>query len=113
MQRAKEQSKSCATCGTAMYRKRFNGRLEDLGAWKRRKFCSLSCANTKKEVGYHGNSWRARKHLKHSCENCGSKKTLAAHHKDGNRKNNSAKNIMTLCVTCHALHHHGKLELNV
>jgi site-specific DNA-cytosine methylase len=59
MRRVEEESKSCETCGTTMSRKRFGWRLEDLGAWTRRRFCSLSCANTKKQVGYHGPSQKA------------------------------------------------------
>lgn len=110
MQRVKEQSKSCENCGATMFRKRFNGRLEDLGAWKRRKFCSLSCANVRSEIGYHGESWRARKHLKTSCEHCGGRDLLAAHHRDKNRSNNSAENIQTLCVHCHGSLHHGRLD---
>jgi len=31
------------------------------------------------------------------------------HHKDGNRANNVAGNIQTLCVRCHAKLHHGTL----
>jgi len=109
MARVKEQSKDCETCGTSISRKRYSGRLEDLGAFKRRKFCSLSCANTREEVGYHGNSWRARKHLRKRCEICGGSKLLAAHHVDENRSNNTPENIQTLCVTCHNKLHHGTL----
>lgn len=109
MRRVQEQPKPCETCGVLMSRKRFNGVLEDSVTFKRRRFCSLSCANTRTEVGYHGLSWRARKHLKTSCEACGSVYMLAAHHKDGDRENNEASNIQTLCVRCHARLHHGTL----
>ena len=110
MRRVLEEPKFCETCGAKMQRKRYGKRLEDLGAWKRRRFCSLSCANMRERVGYHGLSWRARKHLKSACENCGSTERLAAHHKDGDRQNNEAENIQTLCARCHALLHHGKME---
>jgi hypothetical protein len=103
------QPKPCATCGTTMLRKRFSGVLEDLATFRRRRFCSLSCANTRPTVGYHGNSWRARKHLKANCEVCGSDYMLAAHHKDEDRNNNTPENIQTLCVKCHAHIHHGTL----
>ena len=119
MQRVSEEPKYCCTCGTKIFRKRFNGRLEDLGAWNRRKFCSLSCANTKEKVGYDGNSWRARKHLKAICEHCGihnhnlpSGQGLHAHHINLNRDDNRRENIRTLCGRCHALLHHGNLELS-
>jgi hypothetical protein len=107
--RVQEQPKPCEACGTMMSRKRFNGVLEDLTHFGRRRFCSLSCANTRTTVGYHGLSWRARKHLKTNCEVCGSAKMLAAHHRDENRENNEPENIQTLCVTCHARLHHGTL----
>lgn len=112
MRKVNEQSKACEACGMSMSRKRFGERLEDLTAFKRRRFCSLSCSNTRKVVGYHGNSWRARKHLEKHCEICGGVNMLAAHRMDGNRENNQADNIQTICVTCHAKLHHGTL-LNV
>ena len=103
---AKEQMKFCLQCGKPMERKRFNGRLEDMGVFKRRKYCSLSCANTKIRPShwstYH---WRARKHIKSSCEACGSMVYLHAHHVDGELKNNLPENIQTLCVYCHNFLH--------
>lgn len=104
-----EQSKPCGRCGIPMSRKRYNGRLEDLGVFKRRKYCSRSCGNTRENVGYDMLSIRARMHLKTKCEACGSAYMLAAHHKDENRENNEPSNIQTLCVRCHAKHHHGTL----
>jgi 5-methylcytosine-specific restriction endonuclease McrA len=98
--------KSCATCGKQMLRKDFNGRPEDLGCFKRRKFCSLSCANTRQEIGYHGQQWRARHHLKTCCEVCGGKVKLSAHHLDEDRSNSSSENIQTLCMSCHIRWHH-------
>ena len=99
--------KHCGTCGTALARKRNSaGRLEDFGSFKRRRFCSLSCANTRETVGKHGLSWRGRKHLATSCDLCSGTNLLAAHHCDENRENNSAENIQTLCVSCHAWWHH-------
>lgn len=38
---------------------------------------------------------------KSACEKCGSKRKLMVHHKDGNRKNNKASNLQTLCWSCH------------
>jgi hypothetical protein len=101
-----EPVKSCERCGVEMTRRRFNGRLEDMGAFKRRKYCSLSCANTKARPDhwetYH---WRARKHRKSSCEACGSTVYLHAHHADGEPQNNEPSNIQTLCVYCHNFLH--------
>ena len=105
-QRKPEPQKSCENCNITLQRKRFNGRLEDLTAFRRRRFCSLSCANTRPEVGYDGNSWRARQHLKESCERCGATMNLHAHHCDEDRRNNISENIQTLCGNCHNWWHH-------
>jgi len=58
------------------------------------------------EVGYDGNSWRARQHLKESCERCGATMNLHAHHCDEDRRNNISENIQTLCGNCHNWWHH-------
>lgn len=105
MQRVCEESKPCATCGAHMSRKRFGERLEDLSVFRKRRFCSLSCANTRQELTKHGYSWRARKHLKTSCEACGSGGVLEAHHVDQDRTNNDTANIQTLCSPCHDFWH--------
>lgn len=100
------QQKYCERCHSILQRKRFNGRLEDLGVFKRRKYCSLSCANTRVRPShwetYH---WRARKHRGLSCEACGSTEKLHAHHVDGWPQNNDPMNIQTLCVYCHNFLH--------
>jgi hypothetical protein len=100
-----EPMKICKTCGTELTRKRMNGRLEDNGVFNRRKFCSLSCANTRETVTKHGYSYRARKHLKALCEACQTKSDLEAHHIDQNRANNHPSNIQTLCSQCHDFWH--------
>jgi hypothetical protein len=107
MERKPDPLKNCATCGAAMERNRYNGQLEDLGVFKRRKYCSLRCANTRVTEGLtkHGYSWRARKHLKDHCEACGYRKTLHAHHVDQNQANNEPENIQTLCKHCHDFWH--------
>jgi hypothetical protein len=105
MQRVSERQKPCATCGTPLFRRRFGGRLEDLSAFNKRRFCSLSCANTRLELTKHGYSWRARKHLRISCEACGSALSLEAHHVDQDRTNNQPENVQTLCSPCHDFWH--------
>jgi len=79
--------------------------LEDLTAFNKRRFCSLSCANTREILTKHGYSWRARKHLKASCEACGETRWLQAHHVDQDITNNQPGNIQTLCKWCHNFHH--------
>lgn len=88
-----------------MQRNRYGGRLEDLTAFLKRRFCSLSCANTRTILTKHGYSWRARKHLKSACESCGEKRKLQAHHIDQDITNNQPENIQTLCKWCHDFHH--------
>ncbi len=84
----------------------FNGRLEDLSAFHRRRFCSLTCANTRRTpLTKHGYSYRARKHLGKECEACGHSKSLHAHHIDQDNANNSKENIQTLCKHCHNFWH--------
>lgn len=105
MDRIQEHPKNCQVCGIQMTRKRYNGHLEDMGAFSRRKYCSLSCANTRETLTKHGYSWRARKHLKGSCEACGYQKALQAHHIDQDKTNNEPENIQTLCKHCHDFWH--------
>lgn len=106
MPRKSEPKKSCKHCGILLTRKTFNGRLEDMGTFRRRKYCSLTCANSKKtRLTKHGYSWRARKHLKEACEACGQTTSLIAHHIDQDITNNAAKNIQTLCKHCHDFWH--------
>jgi hypothetical protein len=40
--------KFCECCETVLIRKRYGKRLESTTAFKKRKFCSLSCSNTRK-----------------------------------------------------------------
>lgn len=105
MQRKQEPEKYCATCGKILSRERYNGRLEDLMAFQKRKYCSLSCANTRKDVTNAGLRWRAEQLRKDKCEICGASSRLHAHHIDGNITHNSPENIQTLCFNCHMAHH--------
>lgn len=105
MRRKQEPAKYCKTCGQKLIRKRFNGRLEDLTAFRKRKYCSLSCANTKKTVTEAGLRWRAEQLRKDNCEICGARSRLHAHHIDGDIAHNWRGNIQTLCFDCHMAHH--------
>ncbi len=100
-----EQSKPCGTCGAIMYRKRSFGRLEDLGVFNRRKYCSRSCGNSRLEVKTGTLLWRARRHRKKACEACGYTRFLHAHHVDQNQENNDPVNLQTLCKHCHNFWH--------
>jgi len=104
--RKNDPEKCCGHCGIPLKRKVWNGRLEDHQAFLRRRYCSLTCANSKRvRLTKHGYSWRARKHLKTACEACGQETSLHAHHLDQDIANNAPENIQTLCKTCHDFWH--------
>ena len=99
--------KVCPRCRGSFNRHRNPmGRLEDVAIFKRRKYCSLHCANQRERPKhwetYH---WRARQHRKQMCEACRATTQLHAHHVDGNPQNNEPTNIQTLCVHCHNFLH--------
>lgn len=106
-------TKNCERCGTSFGRNRYRGVLEDSRAYLRRRFCSLSCANTRDALTKHGYSWRARKHLRDSCEACGGRKSLQAHHIDQDKTNNAPENIQTLCKWCHDFLHSTAKRLGI
>lgn len=105
----------CKTCGKRIYKspaelKRNNGNC----------FCSRRCAtifnNTKYKSGNNhpnyidGSYGQARNLVKNSewfCVDCGEdrKFLLVVHHKDGNRKNNSKRNLEVVCMNHHAIRH--------
>ena len=99
----------CQQCGTRLERKDYNGRLEELANFKRRKYCNQTCmaiafvSDAPCEGVLHR---RARRFLGTSCEFCGVTTRLQAHHRDTNVQNNSPENIQTLCISCHASYHH-------
>ena len=105
--RKQEPKKHCEFCGTEMFRKRFNGRLEDFSVFDRRNYCSLSCANSTKDPTEAAFRWRAVKLRGASCEKCGATSKLHTHHIDGDISNNVPENIQTLCASCHITHHHS------
>lgn len=106
--RKKEPEKVCAFCGKKMERKRFNGRLEDLTVFKRRKYCNQTCAgaaNRKVRPTYSALLKRALPFRESTCGQCGGQDNLQIHHIDGNPANNARSNLMTLCASCHAKWH--------
>jgi len=111
MKRKNERQRKCQTCGKAMLRRRFGARLEDMSRFKARKFCSLRCANIRKNPGRQGRLWRARQMKGKHCEACGILKRLQVHHTDGNITNLSPKNLQTLCIWCHRFVHHTAQRL--
>lgn len=46
-----------------------------------------------------------KKHNSGECSKCGNTLFTCVHHVDGNRQNNAAENLVTLCRSCHRLTH--------
>jgi len=94
--------KHCEICGDLMTRKRYpGGDLETMAIFLVRRRCYQSCANSKLEVTKDTQHWRARKHRKTACEECGTSLDLHVHHADRDHTNNDPENLITLCSSCH------------
>ena len=112
---------ACHTCNKEVYRSlKFQQRSKS-GKF----FCSKSCQTIWRNSVYIGEghaNWRGgtssyrdilrRGKVKPICKRCKSAdaRTLTAHHKDRDRKNNSISNLIWLCHNCHYLVHHYKSE---
>jgi len=102
------EPRQCEHCLKTLERRRNEaGRLEGFRDFMRRRFCSLSCANSRSKGGTSrkASHYHARKQLAECCEACGTSKRLQAHHIDENWANNDPRNLQTLCVFCHAFWH--------
>ena len=111
----------CAFCGRKMERSRINGRLEDLGAFRKRKYCNRNCmkkAFVKKDAS--SQNWGESHHsarkivyllegIEKTCRICGSKRNIDIHHNDGNFHNNSLENLIPVCRSCHIKLHRSKM----
>lgn len=106
----------CGCCGLALNRRRNSaGRLEGYRDFMRRRFCSLSCANSRPKGGASRKSmhYHARKLRGAVCECCGGKDRLHAHHINEDWSDNSPTNIQTLCIFCHQFWHATHRRLGV
>ena len=101
------EEKRCSICGTRLQRKRFGVRMEDYGAFKKRRFCSLSCANSRNKGGLSRKAFhnRARKLRGPYCECCGTAKRLHVHHVNEDWTNNNPWNLQTLCALLYQFWH--------
>lgn len=112
--------KYCAYCGVKMERAVYKSKREDLGAFKRRKYCCRECmrksyvkkqGETQPYSSAHGSSRKIAYMLEERekiCELCGSTTNVDIHHKDGNFHNNSSDNLMVVCRSCHMKLHRPK-----
>jgi hypothetical protein len=110
------QEKRCLICGKRLQRKRWStGVLEDVTAYNKRQFCSLSCANSRSKGGLSRKAFcaQARKKRKDYCEACGSRNRLQVHHVNEDWMDNADENLQTLCIFCHQFWHatHRRLGL--
>lgn len=107
MKRKPDPSKRCKHCGKRLSRRRYGKTLEDYQTFQRRRFCSLSCSNSRLKGGVSRKAFcaQARKHRKSSCEACGGKHLLHVHHVNQNWRDNAVKNLQTLCAFCHQFWH--------
>lgn len=101
--------KPCEQCGTPMSRRRFNGRLEDRGVFRRRRFCNLRCSGDSMVTDAPTlgtlRSRSRRVPLARSCDHCGDSRLLNRHHRNGDKADNSPSNVQTLCASCHTRLH--------
>lgn len=117
-QRTKDLAlKLCSVCGVEFQPKS-----------SRTKYCSRTCANKahSRRMRGSGNShyksgtsyanwFRLMRPIilkrdKHACVACGKTKKLIVHHVNHVPKQNEAHNLITLCATCHAIHHKSKVS---
>lgn len=103
--------RSCAHCGKAMERKRYENSLESRTVFMSRKFCDQECmaaAMVRERCSSPSHSrMKAHKSVKPACEVCGKTGYLHVHHKDEDHTNNDPSNLKTLCPSCHR-HSHSR-----
>lgn len=110
------QERRCEHCSSILSRRRDNsGRLEGFRDFLRRRFCSLSCANSRPKGGTSrkASHYHARKQRLGNCECCGSTKRLQVHHINEDWKDNRKENLQTLCIHCHQFWHATHIRLGV
>ena len=107
--------KHCSYCGKKMERQRYKSKLEDLGAFMRRKYCCRECMRkgfiksgevTDQDIkAAHASSRKIPFTIQgkeRRCEMCGATDVrIEVHHKDKNWKNNNPDNLQVLCASCH------------
>lgn len=113
MPRKPDPLKHCEHCAARLRRKRYpNGALESLLHFGRRKFCDQKCmaaafdARPSRSEDWSTSHYHARKEVPLGpCSICGKPDATDVHHKDGNHLNNSRRNLVRICRSCHIRHH--------
>lgn len=101
-------TKCCQRCGKVMRRTRYGNQLEDAAVFRKRRFCSRHCANSRGNWGRSSTARHreAQKSVKPVCEKCNTPhRRLHVHHRDGDYQNNALDNLQTLCPSCHKREH--------
>ena len=102
------EPRCCEVCSKSLVRRRHeSGRLEGFRDFMRRRFCSLSCANSRSKGGSSRKAahYHARKLRLTECECCGTVDRLQAHHVNEDWTDNRPENVQTLCIFCHHFWH--------
>ena len=105
--------KFCMSCGNKLERLREkDGDLESLLHFSRRKFCSRVCmadgfrGRWRPVVLSHQGRYRARSIMQRdSCADCKKQGRMDVHHINENPLDNSLKNLVVLCRSCHLKKH--------
>jgi hypothetical protein len=112
----------CATCGKPTYKSTAAQQRSVSGKYFCNKSCQTIWRNSVIYIRENHSNWRGgeksyrefmrRTSADQSCQRCKTSDTrvLAVHHKDRNRRNNVASNLIWLCHNCHYLVHHYREE---
>lgn len=102
--------KSCVCCDAPLARKRFNGTLESMNCFLRRKYCNAACMGkhrTLSNPSLGGLRSRTSKviALVGNCLDCGTTEKLNRHHLNNDPSDNRPENVVILCASHHTKRH--------
>jgi len=113
----------CDICGKKIWRKPRQLKHSKSGKFFCNKAHHMAWKNKILQVGENHPNWAGgkfagrgileRSNRKMICAHCDitDKRVLMVHHKDENKKNNKAKNLIWLCQNCHHLIHYYNIKI--